>query len=408
MRWPLVYLVVLSLAATLPALAEDWVTLDGKSYKNVTIVSEDDDGVRVTYDGGVGKLPYYELPLDVQKRLGKDMDALRAKKEAADKALNDAMNNSSALDQQKAQDAAQKAQQSAGGQIPGTTPGTSSAPGTAATTKTTSTPSTNSTQPTTTTTPGKTLLPGQNPGQASPGQTSGQASSGSGANGNPASSVKDPYPGGIYTYDSNADVCFLDSYPATATAERPENAPDNAPVPAPPGTLTLRIATDGSIPGMPAKIEVMYLASSAVKNPGDVRNIGIFINGLRAPVHDMADKDTSYSSSAGVMKVAFNLPLSQARSLITAKTAEFSIGEVTYQLDDAGMNSLRRYFALVDDLPPPPTSTAQMYHKFMVALPAIITFISTACEYIVLGSFGIIVLVSAAAFAMGVSRFFKM
>ncbi|MEI9999996.1 MAG: hypothetical protein WDO13_12980 [Verrucomicrobiota bacterium] len=79
------------LASLLPLSAEDWTTADGKTYKNVTVLGQEDDGVRITYDGGVGKIPYYELPVDIQKRFSQDIDSMAAKRHAVDQAIDDAV-----------------------------------------------------------------------------------------------------------------------------------------------------------------------------------------------------------------------------------------------------------------------------------------------------------------------------
>ena len=91
MRWHAI--LFLGLIAGLPASAEDWTTADGKTYKNVAIIEQEDGGVRITYTGGVGIIPYYELPLDVQKRLGVDSDSLEARQKAAQQAADEAARN---------------------------------------------------------------------------------------------------------------------------------------------------------------------------------------------------------------------------------------------------------------------------------------------------------------------------
>ena len=48
------------------------------------------------------------------------------------------------------------------------------------------------------------------------------------------------------------------------------------------------------------------------------------------------------------------------------------------------------------------------YHHFIAELPSIITVISTVCEYIILGSFAVLVAAAIAAFVMGMTRFIKM
>ena len=77
MRWQVSLLMML--AMVLPAFAEDWTTADGKTYRNVVVIGQEDDGIRITYTGGVGKIPYYELSLDLQKRFGEDADSLEIK-----------------------------------------------------------------------------------------------------------------------------------------------------------------------------------------------------------------------------------------------------------------------------------------------------------------------------------------
>ena len=49
------WIACLLLASLLPVSAEDWTTEDGHVYHNVTVLGQEDDGVRITYDGGVGK-----------------------------------------------------------------------------------------------------------------------------------------------------------------------------------------------------------------------------------------------------------------------------------------------------------------------------------------------------------------
>ena len=86
----------------------------------------------------------------------------------------------------------------------------------------------------------------------------------------------------------------------------------------------------------------------------------------------------------------------------------FSVGSFDYRIDDAGLATFHRYFADVDRLPPASTNLVRSYHRFINRLPSIITMISTVCEYIILGSFAILVVASMAAFIMGVTRFIKM
>ena len=64
------------------ALADDFKTIDGKEYKNVTVTRVDADGINIknTKAGVIAKLYFIELPRDVQERFG--YDAEKATKEA--------------------------------------------------------------------------------------------------------------------------------------------------------------------------------------------------------------------------------------------------------------------------------------------------------------------------------------
>jgi hypothetical protein len=57
------------------ALADDFKTTDGKEYKNVTVKRVEPDGIVITFSGGIVKLPFIELPKDVQKKYGYDSSA---------------------------------------------------------------------------------------------------------------------------------------------------------------------------------------------------------------------------------------------------------------------------------------------------------------------------------------------
>ena len=75
MRWLAVLFILL--AGLLPLSADDWTTTDGTTYKDVTVVQVADDGLTITYTGGgPTKIPYYNLPLEVQKQYGHDPETL--------------------------------------------------------------------------------------------------------------------------------------------------------------------------------------------------------------------------------------------------------------------------------------------------------------------------------------------
>jgi len=75
-------LAVLIVCLASVALADDIKTVDCKEYKDVTVKRVEPDGIVITHSVGVAKIPFTELPKDVQKRVGYDA----AKIETADAA----------------------------------------------------------------------------------------------------------------------------------------------------------------------------------------------------------------------------------------------------------------------------------------------------------------------------------
>jgi hypothetical protein len=62
----------LSLSFISVALADDFKTLTGKEYKDVTVSRVEPDGIVVTSKSGISKVYFTELPKDVQARFGYD------------------------------------------------------------------------------------------------------------------------------------------------------------------------------------------------------------------------------------------------------------------------------------------------------------------------------------------------
>jgi hypothetical protein len=60
-------LVISSLAASV-ALADDFKTVNGKEYKNVTVSRVEADGIVIKGKSGISKVYFVELPKDVQER----------------------------------------------------------------------------------------------------------------------------------------------------------------------------------------------------------------------------------------------------------------------------------------------------------------------------------------------------
>jgi hypothetical protein len=68
-RWKISLAIAAALSASI-ALADDFKTINGKEYKNVTVTRVDPDGINVknTKAGVIAKLYFTELPKEVQER----------------------------------------------------------------------------------------------------------------------------------------------------------------------------------------------------------------------------------------------------------------------------------------------------------------------------------------------------
>lgn len=76
-------LLLLLLALSFSAVAEDITTLTGKTYTNANVSRVDVDGITVLFTGGGSKIAFTNLPPDIQKKYG--YDAEKAATEAAKK-----------------------------------------------------------------------------------------------------------------------------------------------------------------------------------------------------------------------------------------------------------------------------------------------------------------------------------
>jgi len=61
-------LAILAALAVSIALAEDFKTVSGKEYKNATVSRVEADGITIKFSGGLVKIPFTELPKEVQER----------------------------------------------------------------------------------------------------------------------------------------------------------------------------------------------------------------------------------------------------------------------------------------------------------------------------------------------------
>lgn len=82
--WKTALSILAALSASI-ALAEDFKTINGKEYKNVSVSRVEPDGIVLKSKSGIIKIYFTELPLDVQKRFHHDsaQRAAAARKNAA-------------------------------------------------------------------------------------------------------------------------------------------------------------------------------------------------------------------------------------------------------------------------------------------------------------------------------------
>ncbi len=70
-RWQTTLAILAALSASL-ALAEDFKTINGKEYKDVTVSRVEPDGIVLKGKSGISKVYFTELPKDVQERFHYD------------------------------------------------------------------------------------------------------------------------------------------------------------------------------------------------------------------------------------------------------------------------------------------------------------------------------------------------
>src|SRR5207248_24049 len=80
-------LAILAALCASVALAEDFKTIDGKEYKNVTVSRVEPDGIMLTSSSGISKVYFSELPKEVQERF--HYDAAKASTYSAQQTANE-------------------------------------------------------------------------------------------------------------------------------------------------------------------------------------------------------------------------------------------------------------------------------------------------------------------------------
>jgi hypothetical protein len=66
MNAPTLVIVIVCFASV--ALADDFKTINGKEYKNVTVSRVEADGIMLKTKSGISKVYFVELPKEVQER----------------------------------------------------------------------------------------------------------------------------------------------------------------------------------------------------------------------------------------------------------------------------------------------------------------------------------------------------
>jgi hypothetical protein len=117
-------LAILTVLCVSLALADDFKTIEGKEYKNVTVKRVEPDGLVLSSKSGISKVYFAELPKDVQQRFNYDPEKAaaysadqNAQLEQARKRQEEAMrqrqeNNIAAGNELAARDTANKQQKS--------------------------------------------------------------------------------------------------------------------------------------------------------------------------------------------------------------------------------------------------------------------------------------------------------
>jgi hypothetical protein len=416
MRWLGALLIIL--LTTLSVGAEDWTTADGKTYRNIAIIGQEDDGVRVTYTGGVGKIPYYELSDDVLRRLGQDPVALAQKRAAALKAQADAAKAQADAALKAQQDAAEQKKEQDEAAAAAVTPqqnqpqlqNQSQSPG--------QPPAKNQSQQANAPAAIKPapIAPVTPPPPPEPPVNSSAAAAGTGTAADNSSGTSDEqqssYPNSKFQYDESTDVSYLDSPVIEIVPISLDVAPAAAAAPAQNGSLYLRIITEGHRAEAPDQVEGVFFSTAPLKNLSSDHVVKFLVDGAfitAAPPIEPTDGTAAAPADAQqANQVTFFLTPEQMKTVLRGKKVNFSVGSYNYMIDDTGIATFRGFLADVNHLPPASANLVRVYHRFLNRLPSIITMISTSCEYIILGAFAIVVVASIAAFVMGLTRFIKM
>jgi hypothetical protein len=355
MRWVVAFFIFG--AAALQLSADDLTTVDGKTYPNYTVVKAGDDGLNISYDGGTVTVPYYNLPLALQKQYGQDPDTLAAAKKAADAAL--ANQQAADAEAKKLEDERKKQEADDLVQI-------------------------------------KALGAARNANKIQLAELDMRVPD------------RTAYTGADYSYNKYTDISYLDSPAATAT---PMPAPAaNDPL-AGHSSFTLRTETIGPKPEQPDRYVGMFLSVSPLRKFSDDRQIIFLVDGITIPIDESDVKDVDYIAGSGLVAeyVSFYLTPKQVDTIINGKVVKFCVGPNNFTLNKDELAKLRTYAGvLVKDVEPASSVVSRKMHQFYMSIPPLSILISDICIYILTGAFTIVVFIGITACFVGASRFFKM
>ena len=220
---------------------------------------------------------------------------------------------------------------------------------------------------------------------------------------------KPTYPGSIFEYDNSLNVCYLDSPEVGVLPVSLEPVP-KAVDPAQRYILKLRIRSDGRTPEAPDFIEATFSCPAGFRALDRGRKIQFLVDGIYTTANEIegTDEDGSPAAAEKLDKITFRLLPQQAKSIFNGNHVNLMIGGNEYRFEPLGVALFRKYLIDVDRLPPPAFSLARSCSKLIARLPTIITAISTTCEYIILGGFGLLFFTVMAAISMAVARPLKM
>ena len=349
------------LAMLVSVSAEDW-NIGGKVYKNVVVVDRDDDGVRVTYEGGLGEIQYADLPLDIQKRFGEDYETLQAKKRIADVKM--------------AQREAELAQRRGlhDGNPATADPLRVHPPSAIATAQPVGAPHpTGSPTVVAVAAPPRIAVPAPPP-------------------------PPDPYPGASYSYDPTSDYCCLDSLPIALTFKSGAGMPGGL------ASVVLRSVTEGRKPEIPVRMEAIFYAPGLNPKVLETHAVSLIRNGNSTMLHSTV-KTEGDSISPG--NYSYDLTPDQARSIVSGQKVEFGVGKTVYAIKPVGLVQAKKYLSRVVTLPPASSELVRMYNHFLERLPSLVNMISMTCLCILLSGAALATILFFCGTTLGAIKLFN-